>query len=430
MSCSEIEFLYSLEKFGIKLGLQNSVALLNYLCNPEKKFQSIHVAGTNGKGSLSSFVASILYEYGYKVGHYTSPHLERFNERIKINGAEIETTKISEYVSEIKNFVIDNKCTFFETTTAIAFKYFSDSIVDFAVIETGLGGRLDSTNVITPIISVITSISYDHIKQLGNSIESIAEEKAGIIKCEIPCVTGVSDKTALKVIQNTCKEKGSEFYDVNEIFELKDYRITYDGMKVSFTDDREYNLVSPIMGSHQIKNIMCAVQIVKLLCEQGKLNYDYDKITLGIKNVCHNTGLSCRFEVFSKNPQVILDVAHNLNAIETLVENVKLFKKGKLFLIFGIMEDKDYEHVINKLSEIADVVLPCKPNLKRALDVNIISKLFADNNVEIINENDLRNAIDYAIAKASESDTILITGSHYVCGEIISYLKLKYLDKN
>jgi dihydrofolate synthase/folylpolyglutamate synthase len=430
MSYSEIEFLYSLEKFGIKLGLHNSVALLKYLGNPEQNFRSIHIAGTNGKGSLSSFVSSILREYGYKVGHYTSPHLERFNERIKINGTEIETTKISEYVSEIKNFVIDNRCTFFETTTALAFKYFSDSKVDFGVIETGLGGRLDSTNVITPLISVITSISYDHIKQLGNSIELIAKEKAGIIKCKISCVTGVSDNTALKIIQNTCKEKESEFYNVNEIFELKDYKITSDGMEVSFADDREYNLVSPIMGTHQIKNIMCAVQVVKLLCEQGKLNYDYEKIKLGIKNVCHNTGLSCRFEMFSKNPQIILDVAHNLNAIETLVENVKLFKQGKLYLVFGIMEDKDYKSVINKLSEIVDVVLPCKPNLKRALDVNIISKLFADNNVEVINKNNLRNAIDYAIAKASESDTILITGSHYVCGEIISYLKLKYLDKN
>ena len=430
MSYSEIEFLYSLEKFGIKLGIQNSVALLKYLNNPEQNFQSIHVAGTNGKGSLSSFVASILSEYGYKVGHYTSPHLERFNERIKINGAEIETAKISEYVSKIKNFVINNKCTFFETTTAIAFKYFSDNKVDFGVIETGLGGRLDSTNVITPLISVITSISYDHIKQLGNSIELIAEEKAGIIKCKVPCVTGVSDKTALKIIQNTCREKDSEFYDVNENFELKDYKITSDGMKVSFADDREYNLVAPIIGTHQIKNIMCAVQVVNLLCEQGKLNYDYEKIKFGIKNVCHNTGLSCRFEMFSKKPQIILDVAHNLNAIETLVENVKLFKRGKLFLIFGIMEDKDYEHVINKLSEITDVVLPCRPNLKRALDTNIISELFTNNSIEVINKNDLQSALNYAIAQASESDTILITGSHYVCGEILSYLKIKYLDKN
>jgi dihydrofolate synthase/folylpolyglutamate synthase len=430
MNCSEIEFLYSLEKFGIKLGLQNSVALLKYLNNPEQNFQSIHVAGTNGKGSLSSFVVSILREYGYKVGHYTSPHLERFNERIKVNGVEIETKKISEYVSKIKNFVIDNRCTFFETTTAIAFKYFYDTKVDFGIIETGLGGRLDSTNVITPLTSVITSISYDHIRQLGNSIESIAKEKAGIIKLKIPCVTGVSNEVALKVIEDTCKEKESKFYDVGKIFKLKDYKINPNGMEISFIGDRQYNLISPIMGIHQIKNIMCAIQVIKLLSEQNKLSYDYDKVVLGIKNVCYNTGLSCRFEIFSKNPQIILDVAHNLNAIETLIENIKLFKKGKLFLIFGIMEDKDYKHVINSLSEITDVVLPYRPNLERALDMNIISELFSDNHVEVINKNDLQRVVDYAITKASKLDTILITGSHYVCGEVLTYLKIKYLDKN
>ena len=422
---SEIDFLYSLEKFGIKLGLQNSIDMLRYLSNPEQNFQSIHVAGTNGKGSLSSFIVSILREYGYRVGHYTSPHLEKFNERIKIDGVEIETEKISEYVNEIKDFVIDNKCTFFETTTAIAFKYFSDSKVDFGVIETGLGGRLDSTNVITPLVSIITSISYDHIQQLGNSIESIAKEKAGIIKRKTPCVTGVSDKVALKVIQDTCREKESGFYNVNEIFKVKDCKIISDGMEVSFTGDREYNLVSPIIGIHQIKNIMCAVEVAKLLSEQAKFNYDYNKIVLGIKNVCHNTGLSCRFEIFSKNPQIILDVAHNLNAIEMLIENIKLFKKGKLFLIFGIMGDKDYKHVINILSEITDVVLPCKPDLERALNVNIISELFHDNGVEVINKNDLQSAIDYAITKVCKDDIILITGSHYVCGESLTYLKNK-----
>ncbi len=352
-----ITFLYSLEKFGIKLGLQNTKFLLDYLNNPQNNFKSVHIAGTNGKGSVSSFIVSILEEEKIKTGHYTSPHLVKFNERIKVNNIEISDEQLDNYVNKLKEIIIEKRATFFEATTAMAFRHFADEQIEFGVIETGLGGRYDSTNILNPVLSIITNITIDHVQQLGTTVESIAGEKAGIIKENTPCITASDDERVLNIFEETCRQKNSKFYNVNQIFDVIDYHIERDGLSIKASDDKElYELYSPVNGKHQIKNILCAIQSIKLLNEIAGTDISKDAILNGIKNVCANTGLHCRIETFSRKPNIILDVAHNVGSIKALVETIRLFDKNKVHLVFGIMKDKDYESVIKMLSSIGDFI--------------------------------------------------------------------------
>lgn len=424
-----ISFLYSLEKFGIKLGLENTYKLLDSLNNPHNKFKSIHIAGTNGKGSTSAFISSILMESGYSVGHYTSPHLVRFNERIKVNNIEITDEELSYYVKSLKNVIINLRATFFEATTSIAFKFFSDKNVDFAVIETGLGGRYDSTNVINPLVSVITNISFDHIQQLGNKIESITFEKAGIIKKGVPLITAVEDTESIRVIERVANENSARVFNVNDIYSFYDINILPDGLFFKVKNNTKYDLYSPLSGIHQIRNILCALQSIKILRDKG-----FDKITdssiiLGIKNVVKNTGLRCRIETYSRKPYIILDVAHNVQSIKCLIDTLNVFNKKNVYLIFGIMKDKDYSTIIKLLSNFSNNVYCVKPNTERALDSNEICRLFRENGLNAMDCGDIRNAIDKALTSIKDKEIILITGSHYVCGEALEYLNEKCLDK-
>jgi dihydrofolate synthase / folylpolyglutamate synthase len=425
-----IKFLYSLEKFGIKLGLKNTEYLLERIGNPQFNYKTVHIAGTNGKGSVSSFIASILREASYNVGHYTSPHLIEFNERIKINNIQISNNELAKYTNLIKNDVIEKRATFFEATTAIAFKYFADKLIDFGIIETGLGGRFDSTNVLNPLVSVITNISIDHIQQLGSTIESIAKEKAGIIKVKTPCVTGSENETALEIFRQNCNEKEAELYNINELFRVTDYKIEEEGLFFSASDKKEnYELYSPVNGKHQIKNILCAIQSIILLKQAKHVNISKQNIINGIKNVSLNTGLNCRFEIYSKNPLIILDVAHNVGSITALVDIIKSFRKRKVHLIFGVMKDKDYEKVIELLSSISDHVYCVQPVMDRALSIDSISELFSKKVADVKKYRKISTAIDDSLSKMGKEDLILITGSHYVCGEALLALREKCLDK-
>ncbi len=433
-----INYLYSLQRFGIKLGLHNIERLLKLLQNPEQKFISVHIAGTNGKGSTSHFIASILSACGYKVGLYTSPHLVDFTERIKINGIPIPRERVVEYVKILQNEIDTLKATFFEATTAIAFKYFADEKVDFAVIEVGLGGRLDSTNIIKPAVSVITSISYDHMDVLGETLEQIALEKAGIIKEKTPCVVRCEDEKALNVIKNVAKEKDAELLIADEISEVKIKEVNEESIKFDLKTIKGFypNLIAGVSGKFQSKNAQLSVLSYEKLYELGFAEYKKESIYEGLLKVRELSGLRGRLEILNAQslsnlndkPKIIIDVAHNYPAICQVVSELENFKYKNLFVLFAVMKDKEYEKMIKKLSEVANFAVATQPKIGRALDAKTISNIFKENNVESIYIQDSDKAFDFILNKATKEDLVLIIGSHYLAGEIISYVENRKIE--
>lgn len=425
-----INYLYSLQRFGIKLGLHNIERLLKLLQNPEEKFTSIHIAGTNGKGSTSSFIASILSSSGYKVGLYTSPHLVDFTERIRINGAPISRERVVEYVEILRDEINLLRATFFEVTTAIAFKYFADEKVDFAVVEVGLGGRLDSTNVIKPAVSVITTVSFDHMDVLGEAIEQIAFEKAGIIKEGIPCVTGCEDEKALDVIKKVANEKKSELVVLDEVakFELKE--IDEKGVKFDLKTRSNFysDLVAGVGGSFQVRNSSLSVLAYEKLCDLGLAKFKSDFVYDGLLNVVKFSGLRGRLEILKEKPKVVADVAHNYPAICQLASELGNFKRKRTLVLFGVMKDKEYEKMIKKLSEVADFAVAAQPKIGRALNCKAIAEIFKRNNVEAIEIPDSDKAYDFILDEAGEDDLILVTGSHYLVGEVIAHIERRKIE--
>jgi dihydrofolate synthase/folylpolyglutamate synthase len=425
-----INYLYSLQRFGIKLGLHNIERLLKLLQNPEEKFTSIHIAGTNGKGSTSSFIASILSSSGYKVGLYTSPHLVDFTERIRINGAPISRERVVEYVEILRDEINLLRATFFEVTTAIAFKYFADEKVDFAVVEVGLGGRLDSTNVIKPAVSVITTVSFDHMDVLGEAIEQIAFEKAGIIKEGIPCVTGCEDEKVLDVIKKVANEKKSELVVLDEVakFELKE--IDEKGVKFDLKTRSNFysDLVAGVGGSFQVRNSSLSVLAYEKLCDLGLAKFKSDFVYDGLLNVVKFSGLRGRLEILKEKPKVVADVAHNYPAICQLASELGNFKRKRTLVLFGVMKDKEYEKMIKKLSEVVDFAVAAQPKIGRALNCKTIAEIFKRNNVEAIEIPDSDKAYDFILDEAGEDDLILVTGSHYLVGEVIAHIERRKIE--
>ncbi len=431
-----INYLYSLQRFGIKLGLHNIERLLKLLQNPEKNFISVHITGTNGKGSTSSFIASILTASGYKVGLYTSPHLVDFTERIRINGVPISRERVVEYVKLLRDEIDILKATFFETTTAVAFKYFADEKVDFAVVEVGLGGRLDSTNVIKPAVSVITTVSYDHMDVLGETIEEIALEKAGIIKEKIPCITGCDDEKALNVIKSVAREKNSELIIADEISRTNLKEAGEEFVKFDLETSKNFyeDLTAGVAGTFQIKNAQLSVLTYEKLSELGLVNFDKRNVYDGILKVRQFTGLRGRLEILNNSfnwqnkPKIILDVAHNYPAICQLVKELENFKRRNLYVLFGVMKDKEYEKMIKKLSEITHFAVATQPKIGRALDAKTISEIFKLNRIESIYIPDSDKAFDFILNKAEPEDMVLIAGSHYLAGEIIAHIEKRKIE--
>ena len=331
-----------MKQFSVKLGLDNIANFLNYLGNPQKSLKAFHIAGSNGKGSTASFVASILMEAGYKTGLYTSPHLVRYNERIRINGKMIPDDFLMNFIELHESYIRENEPTFFEITTAIAFEYFRQNNVDYAVIETGLGGRLDATNVLDPIAVIITSISNEHSRILGDSIEKIAAEKAGIIKSSAPVYLGKMTKSAEEVINLKCEEMEAKLFRFTDYFEsFVDFGLVDIGNETLHIYD------TPLAGMHQVRNAGLAVKAVV-----GKFpNIKFSDIFEGIKNVIPNSGLQCRYEVYSEKPKIIFDAAHNIEGINSFIETFK--KKyanyDRRILVTGMMNDKDIAGMLGKL---------------------------------------------------------------------------------
>lgn len=416
-----IQYLYSLQKTGIKLGLENTYRLLDLLGNPQNHFKSIHIAGTNGKGSTSSFIASILSEMNLRVGLYTSPHLVRFNERVKVDGNEIEDDFLVRMVNLLRPEIEKIKPTFFEVTTAIAFRYFAEKEIDFGVIETGLGGRLDSTNVLLPKVSVITKIDLDHREFLGDTIEQIAREKAGIIKEGIPVIVSKNEENVKKVLKEVAAAKNSPVILVDENYSHSEFKQTLKNLKVkifSKISDNEYKIISPMIGEFQIENLKTAIAAIEILFPKKNLN---EKVLIGIKNLKFR--LRGRFEVLNTNPTIILDTSHNSDAIKNFISSLNELIKTPKVAVFGIMKDKEIDNVITLIENSFEKIFLCQAKTERALDVKELSKKFNISKIETFNSVEL--ALEQAIAQSKDDYTVVVFGSNFIIGETIELLERK-----
>lgn len=416
-----MKYITEVGNFGSNYGLERTYKLLEYLGNPERDLKLIHIAGTNGKGSTTSMITEILMGEGYKVGMYTSPFIEEFEERIQINRNNIPKETLAILMDEIKvavDKVIEagyNHPTEFEIITVLMLLYFKKENIDFGVIEVGLGGTLDSTNVIKPIIQVITSISFDHTNLLGNTLEEIAREKAGIIKKGIPTVIYPQQEEVLKVIKNKCFEMDSELYIANnENLKFKNI-VNLDKPYQLLKYNNEIDILLPLLGEHQIINLSVAMQAIEVLNNKNIIDISIANIVKSIKNVSWKG----RLEVLSNNPYVVIDGAHNIQGIETLSRNIKkYFKYKNLYLILGILADKDVEEMIKIITPMAKKVYAVTPN-------SIRGELAESLKDEVVKFNKNCKAFDKyeeayleALKDASEKDLILASGSLYMIGDM------------
>ena len=417
---STLEYLYGLQTFGMKLGLRNIRALLYFCHDPHKQFRSVHVAGTNGKGSTSAMMAAALQSAGYRTGLYTSPHLVKFNERIRVNGEMISDAELVRYAALFRPKIDILKATFFEATTAIAFKYFADKKVDVAVIETGLGGRLDATNVLVPEVSVITSIAKDHTQQLGKSLRKIAFEKGGIIKRGRSCVVGQLSRNALLELKKIAKKRHSRLITTDKVrftkiaaeehgFQIADIRTE----KNSYT-----NLRIPLLGEYQLRNSAAAITALEWLQTKG-ISVNSQAIRRGFEHLHQLTGIRGRFEILQSRPLVILDVGHNPEAVSATIDSLRGIEYRKLILVFGVMKDKDYQSMILKFAELEPTVFAVQPATERALSAGVIANIFRTANCRVRPCASVSEGIREALRAQKKNDVLLICGSHYVAGEAL-----------
>jgi dihydrofolate synthase/folylpolyglutamate synthase len=381
-----------------KKDLTNTLLLSEYLGNPEKNLKCIHVAGTNGKGSTSHLLASVLQEAGYKVGLYTSPHLKDFRERIKINGIEISEDFVCEFIANHKSFFETNALSFFEMTVGLAFDYFAKEKVDIAIIEVGMGGRLDSTNIITPLVSVITNIGIDHTQFLGNTLASIATEKAGIIKPSIPVVIGEYTAETKAVFLAKAKECDSEIYFASDLIQQ-----TYP---------------SALLGDYQTHNKKTVLQTIHVLQSQQGFKISEENIKAGFLNVIKNTGLQGRWQQLNESPKVICDTAHNKHGLEIVMKQIQNTPFDHLHIVLGVVNDKDLDDVLPLFPKNATYYF-CKPNIFRGLDALILQQKAAEFGLIGKVYNSVSEAYEKALEKANEKDFIYIGGSTFVVAEIV-----------
>jgi dihydrofolate synthase/folylpolyglutamate synthase len=415
-----LDKIYKLGRFGIKLELDTILNILKLLNTPQKNYHMVHVAGTNGKGSCATYIASILQKAGFKTGLYTSPHLVKFNERISIDGEQISNDGVVEAYEAVHAVDIGKrKATFFEIATAMGFYHFSKKNVDWAVIETGMGGRFDATNVIKPQVSVITNLSIEHTDYLGNTIKDLAREKGGIIKHNTPVVTGVSQPSGIEVIKRIAKEKSSDLFFYKKDFSArknpKQGTYTYNGLTTSF-----HNLVKPLPGDHQKENLSLALAACELIFEKFK-NKDN---RYSLNETLVKKGLSIakwpgRLEHVKKKPLVILDGAHNLEAAKVLGKYLSSTLKNKnLTLVLGILDDKPYEKMLKALVPCARTIIITKAKIDRSLEPSVLqqtARQFTQHPVIIIE--DVKEAVAHALDISRDEDAVCIAGSLYVAGE-------------
>ncbi|MBU3010348.1 bifunctional folylpolyglutamate synthase/dihydrofolate synthase [Polaribacter vadi] len=381
-------------KTAFKKDLTNILAFSKELEHPEKKFKSIHVGGTNGKGSTSHMLASILQEAGYKVGLYTSPHLKNFTERIRINGNEIPKSKVMSFVNSHKEFLETQKLSFFEMTVGLAFDYFAKEKVDIAIVEVGLGGRLDSTNIIMPEISVITNIGLDHTQFLGETLPEIAFEKAGVIKDKIPVIIGEEQKEVREVFLEKVKETNSALFFASDIIQ---------------------NYTSDLLGDYQHKNTKTAVLTIQKL--HGFIVSE-ENIKKGLLNVVRNTNLKGRWQILQDNPKVICDTAHNKEGLKIVLNQLKKEKFTKLHIVLGVVSDKKLDDVLPLFPKTATYYF-CKPNIPRGLPEDELQLKAMNLDLKGKKYSSVKNAYADALINANQQGIVYVGGSTFVVAEII-----------
>ncbi len=384
-------------KTAFKKDLSNTLKLAAHLNHPEQDFKSVHVAGTNGKGSTSHMIASILQEAGYRVGLYTSPHLKDFRERIRINGTPVSKQFVIGFIKRNTSFFESNKLSFFEMTVGMAFDYFSKQKVDIAVVEVGMGGRLDSTNILTPEVSVITNIGLDHTQFLGDTLELIAGEKGGIIKTTVPVVVGET-QTETKPVFDALAEANTS-------------KIVYADQEV----DSVYQ--SDMIGSYQSKNIKTAFQTVKELQLKGyKISNEH--IKKGFLNVVNNTGLLGRWQILNEAPKVVCDTGHNKEGLTYVMSQLQKESFSKLHIVFGVVNDKDLSSIVDLLPKNATYYF-CKPDIPRGKDAVELKRELKASGLEGASYSSVTEAYKTALNEASKDDFIFVGGSTFVVAEII-----------
>jgi len=404
-----------------KPDMGNIAALCDMLGRPQHKFKSIHIAGTNGKGSVSHMLASILQESGYKTGLHTSPHLKDYRERFRINGRLMRKKEVVEFVKKWKTEFEQLKPSFFEMSVALAFDHFARNIVDVAVIETGMGGRLDSTNVITPQVSVITNIGWDHMMFLGNTLAKIALEKAGIIKHKVPVVLGESHSETSNVFINRAMEMQCRIWFADDAYKVE--RLNYTKITGTYyqivhnSQIRFRRLFCPLGGDYQIRNIATVLQTVDVLRDTGYEISDTN-IAQGISHVVRNTGLKGRWQVLSRNPLTIADIGHNKDGISWVVNQLKRMKYRRLHVVFGMVNDKDAGSILSLLPADA-VYYYCRPDIPRGLDANVLRDIAMGYNLQGQSYGSVNEAYSAAKLIAGKDDLIYIGGSTFVVAEVV-----------
>lgn len=403
-----------------KADLSNTIKLLDYLGNPQNAFRSIHIAGTNGKGSSSHMIASVLQEAGYKTGLYTSPHLTDYRERIRINGEVIEKEYVHAFVEKHRETFEEMGLSFFEMTTGLAFDYFSQQNLDAAVIETGMGGRLDSTNLIKPVLSVITNVGYDHMQFLGESLPEIAREKAGIIKPGTTVVVGEWHRETFEVFEKVAAERGAPLVWAERVFDAvrvetgnRDVQ-TFDLWKDSrpFIEQLEF----PLMGQYQQKNIVTACCAIDLLC--GLFDIEKKHIKDGLEALVRNTGLRGRWQIVSRNPLAIADTGHNEDGIKEVVMQLRQMQYQQLHFVLGMVNDKSHDKILQLLPRHAEYYF-CKPDIPRGLPAETLARQAEVYNLRGQVYNSVREAFHTALNNARSGDLVFVGGSTFVVAEVV-----------
>ncbi len=415
------EFLLSRQQFTWKLGLDRMARIMEEFGNPQTRFPCVHIAGTNGKGSVTAMLESICRQSGLKTGMYTSPHLVSVLERIQVGGRVMSKEDFAQLVNRLRPAIERLGCTFFEAMTAIAFLFFATAKIDVAFLEVGLGGRLDATNIVTPLVSVITDISFDHTEHLGDSLAKIAAEKAGIIKQGVPCVIGQLPRSAEGVISNACLVNSSPLYRSRQQCRIHDLKMQATGSQFNANGDgfMRARVELALAGPHQVKNACAAICTAQLLRDQG-IDLNEAAIVRGLKQV----RWPGRFETVSLDPHVIVDVAHNAAAMQRLCWMLRSFYPDSVTtFILGVLKDKDYRRMIASMRNVAARILAVQAQTPKSLDARSIADESEKQRVPHRSFASVAEAVEFAVKTCPQRGLVCITGSHYVVGEAMQKIK-------
>lgn len=416
---NRLPMFHRIGKAAYKADLHNTLSLCAHLGNPERQFRSIHIAGTNGKGSTSHLLAAILQAAGYRTGLYTSPHLKSFTERIRINGTDIPQEEVVKFVEENKSFIEALQPSFFEMTVGLAFDYFARQQVDIAVIEVGLGGRLDSTNVITPLLSLITNISFDHQDILGDTLQKIASEKAGIIKPHVPVVISEIQPEVVAVFEEKALQAKAPLYFAPQTYQVKSHIDTATGMEVEVWKEEDLyleNLFCPLTGDYQLKNIAGVLKAVDLLNQKG-FDLDEASVRKGIGEVTSLTGLKGRWQILGKQPLIVCDTGHNEAGIKHVVDQINRQTFDTLYCVIGMVNDKDISHILPLFPKNAYYYF-CQAQIPRAMKAEALKAEAAKYGLQGEAVPNVKEAFRAARQRATPEDMVFIGGSTFVVAEI------------